>query len=927
MIEKIRGISIQGKCFTNETNFIFFTKPEEKISLVYGKNGSGKSTISEGVKAAADNEASTEINATFIDENQHKLALSEIKDNVFVFNENYIDKNVKIDDDGLGTIILLGGQTDIQTQIDQCEVELEKAQAEYTKADENCKQYTIISNPISPQYHWQRIQNTLKKSGGWAERDSKLKGNRRNSSVTDDIIFEICELSPSQTAEELQKELEEKQDLYNKLSDGSITYPNEIKQIPLSSDWENEVCALLAKKIEQPTLSEREQQILSIIQSNGQSTIDSARLEFSKETTTFCPYCFQKVDEDYKKALIESINRVLNKDANEHIEELSRIIIPSFDADYKIYNTLDSKLVECIIDKIDDCKKLLVVYSNAIATKKDKVYTPYLMTANGLFNEIDSLNTLLSQLEKKRLAFNSAIKQRTAILKELIELNKKIAYGETIQDFRAYKKQRKAYNAARADADKKLKILNSKKEELKDLNQRKQDVGLAINSINNALDYVFFEKGRLSIELRDNKYYLKSNGNNVRPKDVSLGERNIIALCYFFTQIVSNQDIARLYQQEELIVIDDPVSSFDFENKVGILSFLRYQINRIVKGNVNSKIILLSHDLATIFDFIKALTEICNSRKGRADLSKLTFSQWELKGLQLNRFEGRRSEYATLLKSVYNFAKYGNENSITIGNEMRRVLEAFSSFTYRKGIEDVSIDPNVLKLLEDKSIYFENLMYRLILHNESHYEEQVYNMHDGINFYEFISDDEKQRTARDVLCFIYLLNSNHLYAYLKDISGAIDTIKLWSEQIPKNNTFEKLQPIEQNTLKTVQLFDLPLSAGLGNNIMEGDIPYEPYNTENQACDFALKISGNSMEPDIPNGSIVLIKSCNTLENGEIGAFYYNGDIYCKKILYKDERTFLVSLNSDFKEIAISDEDTLYTYGKVISIDKGTISNS
>lgn len=57
MIEKIRGISIQGKCFTNETNFIFFTKPEEKISLVYGKNGSGKSTISEGVKAATDNEA------------------------------------------------------------------------------------------------------------------------------------------------------------------------------------------------------------------------------------------------------------------------------------------------------------------------------------------------------------------------------------------------------------------------------------------------------------------------------------------------------------------------------------------------------------------------------------------------------------------------------------------------------------------------------------------------------------------------------------------------------------------------------------------------------------------------------------------------------------------------------------------------------
>lgn len=50
MIDKIRGISIQGKCFLNETKFIFFSKPEDKISLVYGKNGSGKSTISESVR-------------------------------------------------------------------------------------------------------------------------------------------------------------------------------------------------------------------------------------------------------------------------------------------------------------------------------------------------------------------------------------------------------------------------------------------------------------------------------------------------------------------------------------------------------------------------------------------------------------------------------------------------------------------------------------------------------------------------------------------------------------------------------------------------------------------------------------------------------------------------------------------------------------
>lgn len=75
------------------------------------------------------------------------------------------------------------------------------------------------------------------------------------------------------------------------------------------------------------------------------------------------------------------------------------------------------------------------------------------MIANGLSDEINSLNSLLSLLEKKRLSFNRAVKQRSTILKDLIEINKKIAYEEVIQDFKAYKKQLKACDAAREDSE------------------------------------------------------------------------------------------------------------------------------------------------------------------------------------------------------------------------------------------------------------------------------------------------------------------------------------------------------------------------------------------------------------------------------------------------------------------------------------------
>lgn len=68
---------------------------------------------------------------------------------------------------------------------------------------------------------------------------------------------------------------------------------------------------------------------------------------------------------------------------------------------------------------------------------------------------------------------------------------------------------------------------------------------------------------------------------------------------------------------------------------------------------------------------------------------------------------------------------------------MRQVLEAFATFQYKKGIEDVSTDPNVLDLLPalEYRTYYENLMYRLVLHGGSHKEEQVKAMKD----YDFLA--------------------------------------------------------------------------------------------------------------------------------------------------------------------------------------------
>jgi len=154
---------------------------------------------------------------------------------------------------------------------------------------------------------------------------------------------------------------------------------------------------------------------------------------------------------------------------------------------------------------------------------------------------------------------------------------------------------------------------------------------------------------------------------------------------------------------------------------------------------------------------------------------------WELKNCALKRFEyKKRQEYTELVKLIY---EYGCGNAgdydIVIGNIMRQALEAFSTFEYKKGIAEVSTDETLLSGMcgEHKS-YFKNLMYRIVLNNGSHREEQAQSLE--IDFLSVISEAEKRRTAKEIISFIYLLNKEHVLSHLGDVSSTID---IWCGEI------------------------------------------------------------------------------------------------------------------------------------------------
>ena len=118
------------------------------------------------------------------------------------------------------------------------------------------------------------------------------------------------------------------------------------------------------------------------------------------------------------------------------------------------------------------------------------------------------------------------------------------------------------------------------------------------------------------------------------------------------------------------------------------------------------------------------------------------------------------------------------------------------------------------------------------------------------------------------------------------------------------------------TRRTVPLYDLPVSAGTGL-FLDSD-NFESYESSRVPPDanFAVRISGRSMEPEFMDGQVVFVKSATEVRSGETGIFIYNGDAYCKK-LDLSNGIRLVSVNPEYAPINIKYAYELRVVGKVV----------
>ena len=120
---------------------------------------------------------------------------------------------------------------------------------------------------------------------------------------------------------------------------------------------------------------------------------------------------------------------------------------------------------------------------------------------------------------------------------------------------------------------------------------------------------------------------------------------------------------------------------------------------------------------------------------------------------------------------------------------------------------------------------------------------------------------------------------------------------------------------EQRTIEIDFVDNALASAGIGE--LMGDVNREkisvPETPTTRRADFAIRVRGDSMEPDYYDDDIVLVHRTAYVPDGEIGIFVVDGETYIKKA----GKNRLISINPEYDDIIGTEETEIYTMGLVI----------
>ena len=144
----------------------------------------------------------------------------------------------------------------------------------------------------------------------------------------------------------------------------------------------------------------------------------------------------------------------------------------------------------------------------------------------------------------------------------------------------------------------------------------------------------------------------------------------------------------------------------------------------------------------------------------------------------------------------------------------------------------------------------------------------------------------------------------------------MDRLEEYRQLLLQSDEFRELPAMHR--VRTLPVYLQPASAGTGQ-WLDDDLSEEmevddsvPANAE-----FGVRLAGDSMSPRFADGQIVWARKAETAENGEIVLCVLNDQGYCKKLHRDEHGVSLISLNTKYAPISITEADEFRIMGCVV----------
>lgn len=639
---------------------------DKKVNLLYGLNGTGKSTFSEFLY--------DQTGARF---SQCSIEGLEENDTVLVYNQKFVQDTFYEPEGIHGIFTLSKGNADAQKVIDTTSAEVKKLTEQKRKIEEKkTKDEQKYLGEIE-EYKKQVWKIKTEYTGGDRVLEFCLDGLKGNK---DTLFKHIVSLEKPEgeldySVDDLKKEAQQLQ--------GEAQSRQLLSKVLINVE-DIEQSELLSKVI----VGNNNSSVASLIETLGNSDWVNTGIKYVHidGEKGVCPFCQQKT---ITQNFLEQINAYFDESYNRDKSQIEQMI-SRYDAEIKkatdFFNVIkDDSFLEKNKAKIESLSaNLISVLEHNLNALREKAKTPSIQVSLQPTNEIiESINSIIKNANNEITLYNQRIadiKGSKSKIRDSFWCLMRKEYNSVIELYAANEKAyEQSVKNAQEELQTKISEINTNIALIEENRKKTVNIDEAVENIKNGLIDIGITDFTIEKYSEEEALYrLKREDSDEDVfKTLSEGEKMVISFLYFI-ELCKGESTAEKASNKKIVVIDDPISSL---SHIYVFNIGRLIHNEFLRTKKYDQLFILTHSLYFFYELTNT------NHKERKETQKLfrICKNTESSYFEDMKYEDIQNDY----QAYWHIIKDEKQAPALIANCMRNVMEYFFNFVEKQDFAQV----------------------------------------------------------------------------------------------------------------------------------------------------------------------------------------------------------------------------------------------